>query len=188
VNDDSLQAGCHRCGQLLDLSKLPKVLEHSAAHILNDETLERTGNYCGFCLRPASRCVVKLWKVGGSLQIDFKASTCIFLRDEITLRYSSAAQSSTSSPCSNVPIFCPICNLTVWRYNFENHCRDKHPTRTTLSADTWKASAAEKASLEEVWKGIVKKGKKAAVRKKPAAVKLAISEAHSASLALRYPH
>jgi hypothetical protein len=38
--------------------------------------------------------------------------------------------STASSPCSNVPINCPLCpsgSAAVWKYNLEGHLVDVHP-------------------------------------------------------------
>jgi hypothetical protein len=46
------------------------------------------------------------------------------------MKYHSAMKPTTGSPCTNVPILCPICPQpeTFWKYLFIAHVVDKHLT------------------------------------------------------------
>jgi hypothetical protein len=39
----------------------------------------------------------------------------------------SASNSSGAHPCTNVPIQCILCQDVHWKYNMEQHLRDRHP-------------------------------------------------------------
>ena len=36
-------------------------------------------------------------------------------------------RSTLHAPCTNRPVACSICNLTVWSYSMEQHFEEKHP-------------------------------------------------------------
>ena len=85
---------------------------------------------CGFCGRDGQGCLTQL-KVGpkGGIKI---FSTCPYKYE--ALKYKEARESTTVSPCSNVPIHCPLCPKsvsgepkTIWKYNAVFHIADKHP-------------------------------------------------------------
>jgi len=88
---------CPRCSPTvtLDLAQGQRVLEHIGSHILYDPTvIQSIEPLCGLCLRPAQLCQFYLEKGKGA-----KGNGI-------------AAESTASSPCSNVPIHCPICPQT----------------------------------------------------------------------------
>jgi len=87
---------CPRCSPtqavILDLTQGQRVLEHIGAHILYDPgAIHAKDTLCGLCLRPSPLCQFFLTKGKG------------------TNGNRVAAESTASSPCSNVPIQCPIC-------------------------------------------------------------------------------
>ncbi|KAJ7793160.1 hypothetical protein B0H14DRAFT_2393771, partial [Mycena olivaceomarginata] len=136
----------------LDISHGQRVLEHCGAHLLYDPSINRQHETCGLCMRPAPMCVFYLKKSNGKLQIDWVKSLCMH---KISFQYSVAAASTAASPCSNVPIGCPICGLkrpAVWKYELEAHFRDFHrlsdprsfPQRVAITED-------EKMRLKEIW-------------------------------------
>ena len=52
--------------------------------------------------------------------------------------YAKASKPSDRTPCTNIPLTCPICpqdqhgkQPTFWKYNFINHMSDKHVIRST---------------------------------------------------------
>jgi hypothetical protein len=49
------------------------------------------------------------------------------------LRYGSASTSTTSSSCTNLPIQCPLCRITFWKYNFIHHMSVYHVDRNQIS-------------------------------------------------------
>jgi len=78
-------AKCPRCQPLVlwDPERVQKILEHVAAHILFDKSLNSSLELCGLCLRPTPNCVFYLRKgkgVGSSCQVDLKKSRCPNLR------------------------------------------------------------------------------------------------------------
>ncbi|KAK6997245.1 hypothetical protein R3P38DRAFT_2472931, partial [Favolaschia claudopus] len=74
---------------------------------------------CGFCGRctATSGCTISI--AGGKA-----VSSCA---EAYAFRICDAAKSSTSKPCTNVPIRCTLCNETHWKYNFPRHLEEKHP-------------------------------------------------------------
>ncbi|KZV81561.1 hypothetical protein EXIGLDRAFT_844497 [Exidia glandulosa HHB12029] len=131
--------------------------------------------------RPAGCCVFFLRKAKGTdnLQINYQKSHCAY--GKLTMQYGTAAQSSESSPSSNVPIRCPWCPETqpaVWKYNLLQHARKAHPLRDPAELlNVAKVGATEKELLKKIWtqRHVVKKKRKS--KKKKAA--LTISDAHN---------
>lgn len=169
----------------MDISHGQRVLEHCGAHLLYDPSINRQHETCGLCMRPAPMCVFYLKKSNGKLQIDWVKSSCMH---KISFQYSVAAASTAASPCSNVPIVCPICGLkrpAVWKYELEAHFRDFHrlsdprsfPQRVEITED-------EKMRLKEIWDARQNYPQRRNMKKKRNP--LEISEAHSSRLALRY--
>jgi hypothetical protein len=107
-----------------DISKAHKILEHIAAHILFDNTLDTTKEPCRLCMHPSPLCSFYLQKgkgAGSAPQINKHVSHCPNFIGK--LFYSAAATEHTNSPCTNVPVTCPLCpstSATVWKYNMKN--------------------------------------------------------------------
>ena len=108
----------------LDLDHGQRVLEHIGAHVLFDRSVTCTEEPCGLCLRPAAICQYYLKKgkgAHGSLKIDQeKTRTC---PTKPKLSYGVASVSTQSSPCSNIPIICPLCSKlkpVVWRATLQH--------------------------------------------------------------------
>jgi hypothetical protein len=74
--------------------------------------------------------------------------------------YGIAAESTASSPCSNVPIHCPICPKTdpaIWKYFMKVHFEEKHKTLDlTKYEHLWRLSNFEKSEMKKIW---IKQGK-----------------------------
>lgn len=183
---------CPRCPNVdLPRDSGQKVLAHMGAHILCDSNIDRALQPCGFCLRPSPICSFYLRKTtgGSGLQIDLKASKgCI---NSSRIQYKKASESTASSPCSNVPIQCPLCSSSspaVWKYNFAAHFATSHPnTSPTRYANLYEIPEAEKYGMKSHWKQIktAKLAPSSAKSKKATApVPLKISAAHSSRLAL----
>ncbi|KAH9032123.1 hypothetical protein EDB85DRAFT_1890789 [Lactarius pseudohatsudake] len=166
-----------------DLSKPHKILEHVATHILFDNTLNTTTELCGLCMRPSTLCAFYLRKgkgPGSASQIDERTSRCPNLTGK--LFYLAAATERTNSPCTNVPITCPLCPSTstaVWKYNLKTHLAQMHPsTKDGDYQDLYVISESEKAALKILWD---KQHKISSRRRKHkvASTPLAISEVHT---------
>jgi hypothetical protein len=143
--DESASSPCSLCGSRTQLEKSSpqRVLEHMAAHILYDTTINRHDELCGLCLRPTTMCRIFVRKDRGTTAgygVDLKQSSCINLT---RFNYASAARSSESSPCSNVLVICLLCSKddpAVWVYNLATHFHLRHkvtpdhfPTKFHLS-------------------------------------------------------
>ncbi|KAF6753577.1 hypothetical protein DFP72DRAFT_788377, partial [Ephemerocybe angulata] len=168
------QAGvgsCLKCPESvsLDLSQGQKVLAHAGAHILYDPSVKRADEPCGICLRPAPLCQFFLTKGRGARgrpKVDRERSTCPV---DVSFSYHAAEKSTSGSPCSNVPIACPLCpksSPAVWRYNLQQHFLRLHANASSVSQyqQLWEISELEHAGLLSVWEGrltsVVKRTKK----------------------------
>ncbi|KAF8229468.1 hypothetical protein L208DRAFT_1038151, partial [Tricholoma matsutake] len=131
VEDDGTSS-CPRCSPIvtLDLSQGQRVLKHIGAHILHDPSLTQSTEVCGLCLWPPPFCQFFLTKGKGtnrSLKINKSLSQGCLLK--VKYLYSIAAESSPSSPCSNVPVACPLCSNTaptIWKYFMRAHFQETH--------------------------------------------------------------
>ena len=176
---------CPRCrpSVIWDRKSTHKVLEHIGAHLLFDTSLDTSLELCGLCFRPSPLCIFYLRKgkgAGASQQVDMRKSRCPNLIKGFS--YQSAAMESTSSPCTNVPLICPLCPATsgaIWKYNMPAHLRNSHPSALQASyASMFTISGSERAGLAKIWaKRHAKKRKKKGVAKSKNP--LVISEAHS---------
>ena len=140
----------------LDLSQGQRFLEHISAHILFDPKVDRTSEPCFLCLRPAPLCQFFLTKgkgARGSPKIDQSCSSGCPVK--LTFSYSVAAKSSTSSPCSNVPVHCPICPKlapAVAKYNLKTHFLKAHPNVPVNNHESlWRLSNFENAEMKNIW-------------------------------------
>ncbi|KAF8057382.1 hypothetical protein FPV67DRAFT_1723969 [Lyophyllum atratum] len=136
-DSDTLEIGasdvCPSCSPevTLDVSQPQRVLAHIGAHILNDSSVDRTTEPCGFCLRPSALCRFFLTKgkgAHGSIKIDkTRSQSC---PNMLNFTYAIVSESKPSSPCFNVSISCPLCPKTspaVWQYNWKHHFASAHP-------------------------------------------------------------
>lgn len=126
-------AHCSQCRPPVpwDLMKVQKVLEHNAAHILFDKSLNTSFELCGLCLQPSPSCFFALRNGRGSKssrQVDIRKSCCQNLQ---RFAYASAATETPHSPCTSVPIICPLCPSTlsaIWKYSIQIHFANNHPS------------------------------------------------------------
>ena len=180
---------CAKCGPNVKLnrSNAQRVLEHMGAHILHDTTLNHSHEVCGLCLRPSPMCRLLVKKGRGASagnRVDIDNSTCVNL---IRFNYASAACSSESSPCSNVPIVCPLCppkSPGVWTYSLHAHFRDRHKLVShTQYPMTIHLSQSEKDGMKRIWDARFNVPQPCNLKKKKAV--LVLSEAHTSRSALQ---
>jgi hypothetical protein len=99
-----------------------------ATHILHDPVIKDSHNPCGFCCAPGDACMVHQTKDkghNGSRQIDVNCSQCVN-GNVVKISLKSASTSTTTAPCTNIPIDCPLCpvgSAAVWKYNFVVHLK-----------------------------------------------------------------
>jgi hypothetical protein len=181
---------CEKCGPNVKLnrSNAQRVLEHMGAHILHDATLNHSQEVCGLCLRPSPMCRLFVKKGRGALagnHVDIDNSSCVNL---IRFNYASAACSSESSPCSNVPIICPLCppkSPGVWTYSLHAHFRDRHKLTThTQFPMTVYLSQSEKDGMKRIWDARFNVPQPRNLKKKKVPA-LLLSEAHMSRSALQ---
>jgi len=174
---------CQRCPDVL-VSQMsgPKLLEHMGAHILHNSHIKDTDNPCGLCLNTGSRCVFRLVKRNKVDQIDMTNSQCPNLRK---IQLTSAAKYSKVSPCTNVPLRCPLCpkeSDCIWKYNLRTHILNCHPSATIdLYHGLFTFTDDESILMKGIYLSKPRKSKK--TEKGP--LPLQISEGHSGCLAMR---
>ena len=87
-------------------------------------------------------------------QIDVKKSQCLNLNEK-GFSYGLASISSSSSPCTNVPMCCPCCPESaslVWKYSMVVHYAKHHSQANfTDAASDFVIGQAECASLNAIW-------------------------------------
>ncbi|EIW78062.1 hypothetical protein CONPUDRAFT_92305 [Coniophora puteana RWD-64-598 SS2] len=169
------------------------MIEHVGAHILCDDGLDHTAELCGFCMQPITKsgCVFYLRPTkgsGSSFQVDVTRSSC---PNPVYFSYHSAASSSESAPCTNVPVACPICSPTnklavknpaVWKYSMAAHLRIHHASSQLLPHLIAKYTTPqdEVNNVEKyIWQRRFHKSRKS--RKIYQAPTLAVSDAHRTS-------
>ena len=157
-------------------------------HILHDSALKNVVNPCGFCLAPGSLCSVRLKKGQGrkvGMQIDMQNSRCQH-NNQVRLSLTGFAKSTDSSPCTNIPITCPLCPAAsdaVWKYNLEAHLKIVHPTANTSEYEAlYNVSKSEFVALKNLFNS---KPRWTAKRIRDLG-NINISEAHSSRIAVRY--
>ncbi|KAF8145703.1 hypothetical protein K438DRAFT_1461495, partial [Mycena galopus ATCC 62051] len=178
---------CPKCNPPvpLNISQGQRVLAYCGAHLLFDPSINRQHESCGLCMRPTPMCTFYLRKSNGKFQVDWEKSTCMF---RIHFQYGVAECSSSSSPCSNVPVICALCgpkHPAVWKYNLEAHFRNVHHlTDSRKFPMTIMITDDEKTWMKEIWETRQKYPHPRNLKNKQNP--LEISEAHSSRLALRY--
>jgi hypothetical protein len=186
------QSDCSMCGPSAGLNwkNTQRVLEHMGAHILYDAKLNTSEERCGLCLRPAPMCHIYLKKgrdAQAKYSVDQKKSNCPNL---VRFNYMNAATSSESSPCSNVPVVCPLCptaSPAVWTYSLHAHFRGRHRLTTAAHFPTRvQLSQSERDGMHRVWKARFKQHKSYRSKKKLRNPPLAISQAHRSRLSIMY--
>ncbi|KAF8066505.1 hypothetical protein FPV67DRAFT_1652976 [Lyophyllum atratum] len=184
---------CPRCSPEVpfDTKHPQQTLAHVGAHILHDRKPGLSTEPCGLCLRPSALCRFFLTKskgADGGPKIDTTRSRGC--PNMVNFKYAVAANSTATSPCSNVPVSCPLCPVktspAVWRYNWKAHFESTHPT--VIFADYSSVSDLsnfEKAAMKRVWKDRHKVIVKRVIKKQ--LPHLEVSAAHSSRLALVGP-
>jgi len=99
---------------------------------------------------------------------------------KMTYSYGIAAELTASSPCSNVPIHCPLCpkaNPAIWKYFMKVHFEEKHKNLTLTGYEhLWKLSHFERSEMKKIW---ARRGKVTTKRtKKSKIAPLTISDDH----------
>jgi len=149
---------CPWCSPMitLNLSQGQRVLEHIGVHILYDPVVLQSMPLCGLCLRPAPLCQFFLTKgkgANGNVRIDQKASRGCLMT--LNYSYSIAATSTSSSPCSNVPMCCELCSKSdpaIWRYFMKTHFQEKHPNTPIAKYEhVWTLSNFEMSEMKKIW-------------------------------------
>ena len=182
---------CPRCSPTvpLDLLQGQYMLEHISSHILHDQSLDRTMPLCGLCLHPSPLCQFFL-KKGRGMHASLTVNQAVSKGCLIKLKYSYgvASKSTASSPCSNVPIHCPLCpksDTVTWRYFFKVHFQQKHLNVPFAQYEKiWKLTTFELTEMKWIWANCMKVTIKCT--KKSKLPPLAISEDHCVQIPARY--
>ena len=91
--------------------------QHVGAHIVKGHI--PAGDICGFCGRRDNDCKIKLVR-GAGKGVEVPESNCVYSHK---FNMKSARTPTKSSPCTNIPIRCPLCPTEeyIWKYNFVGH-------------------------------------------------------------------
>lgn len=162
----------------------PRVLEHIGAHILCDQTMTCTEPLCGLCLRPPALCQYYLKKGKGakaSLKIDEQKSRGCLVK--VSYNFKSTSRSTKGSPCSNMPITCPVCpssDPAIWRYFLKDHFRQVHgPELKKKYVSLWELTNFEEMEMKKIWR---KRGTWGIQTASTVTLGLQISDAHRAGV------
>lgn len=131
------------------------MLEHMGSHLLNDQQLKSSQvPLCGLCLRPSPLCQYFLKKGKGANanpKVDEKKSKGCSLKVNFT--YGTAMKSTKNSPCSNVPLVCPLCpsdSPAIWRYSMKRHMKVSHnKDLVDKYRALWEISKFEELAMEK---------------------------------------
>ncbi|KAE9389893.1 hypothetical protein BT96DRAFT_834297, partial [Gymnopus androsaceus JB14] len=73
--------------------------------------------------------------------------------------YAASAKSTQANPCSNIPIWCPVCTQinpnspAIWCYNAEEHFKIRHPNINCMNyTSLWEISNSEHEALAVVYR------------------------------------
>jgi hypothetical protein len=173
---------CQYCPQvILSDMKGAELLRHNGGDILHDPRLKDADNPCGFCLSTDSSCSVRLVKRGKAFRVDnHNLNTNCSLHCAIKIK--SASTSMKSSPCSNVPVHCPLCDKhadAIWKYNLRAHLMKVH---RTPNVDLYKNSFQISEDEHVLMRGIFRTQPR--TRKKKAKCIFRVSEGHSTCVVL----
>ena len=161
----------------------PELLRHMGSHILHDPQFKDADSPCGLCLSTGQLCKIRLVKrAKKGVQIDMVNSHCPNLK-KISL--AKASKFTKQSPCTNVPMQCPLCpkgSDAVWKYNMCAHIRKDHPSANVTNYNNLYTILPEESTL---MRGIYKRPPKLK-NSKTATRGYTISEGHSSRLAMRY--
>ncbi|PPR05743.1 hypothetical protein CVT26_008496 [Gymnopilus dilepis] len=191
IDDDELIA-CPLCTDPMiyfEPGQGQRMLQHIGSHILFDKKVARSDEPCGLCLRSSSICQHFLKKgrgARGKLTFDHERTRTCPVKHSIS--YSVAMESSETSPCSNVPIVCPLCSEkhdpAVWRYNMHAHFSRVHTTVTGSDlkryAHLWELSNFERQEMKTIYDN--RRHVPAKRKRAPKLAPLVISEAHQAQI------
>ncbi|KAJ8087485.1 hypothetical protein PM082_006316 [Marasmius tenuissimus] len=136
MKDDGTR--CSICETFIEPKNRQK---HAAKHVLfskrgvEDPTAKHkvSVNPCGFCAGPSSteKCRVELRKKK-------TVSSC---PQAYNFQYHAASTFKPSSPCTNVPIACPLCKSSAqnhWKYNILDHLEQCHPSWRVQTTDEFR--------------------------------------------------
>ena len=160
----------------------PKLLEHMGAHILHDSRVKDADNPCGLCLNTGSCCIFRLVKRNKVDQVDMANSRCPNLRK---IQLTSAAKYSTSSPCTNVPLRCPLCpkgSDCIWKYNLHAHILNSH---SSANIDLYRNLFSFTQDEFILMKGIYLSKPRRSKKTEKGPLPLRISGGHSSRMAMR---
>ncbi|KAL1758039.1 hypothetical protein FB107DRAFT_288756 [Schizophyllum commune] len=128
---------CMICGRTA--IKEGDIQMHVGAHLLKARAKVRAPYPCGFCGKAG--CSVAI-KGGGEGSADSSCS------QTYNFRILNAKDFSQNRPCTNVPMRCPLsCGELHWKYNFQQHFEERHPSWQTLTTPAFQARI--RISLEE---------------------------------------
>ena len=122
--------------------KADRMRQHMGAHILCEETWEKYATKsvtkpdfpCGLCgVRPSiGQIMIDPREALGcpcgvvGTKANPKPKHQCKLVGDVKYTLGSAGKSSLATPCTNRPIKCTVCSMTVWSYSMAQHFETKH--------------------------------------------------------------
>ncbi|KAF9779439.1 hypothetical protein BJ322DRAFT_1113247 [Thelephora terrestris] len=115
------------CPLCHEVKRLEELRGHIGLHILwrlfgveEDLATKIEDNPCGFC--GGNMCSTRLDTTTGKGKWQVNSNCRLRCR----FKYGAAQKSTNHSPCTNIPIYCPHCSGTIWKYNAVSHIISRH--------------------------------------------------------------
>ncbi|KAH9923817.1 uncharacterized protein B0H18DRAFT_934574 [Fomitopsis serialis] len=131
----STKVTCFICGESETIAQMRNHVGHHLLYELRDvpdpkpHKIEIGTEPCGWCGRDGE-CITQLVKKGNSRILH---SSCEYHHTK--MKYGAASKTNKNTPCTNVPIHCPLCPptsngqpRTIWKYNTFIHLLLEHST------------------------------------------------------------
>ena len=117
---------CKLCNKEVDMKQMRL---HVGKHILENNL----SNVCGFCGTQGYSIGFKK-SSGRVVTATLSAqANCTYI-SKFSLK--AAEKTTKSSPCTNRPVSCPVCNTVVWSYMMGPHYSHVHPEKTLCTSVT----------------------------------------------------
>ena len=129
VLPEESESGKWKCKLCDKKVKEKNMRKHVAGSHIIKEKLE---NVCGFCGLSGCYIGIEVGSGRGKTATRVVSSHCEY-RKKFSLK--SAEKCTKSSPCTNRPVTCPLCNTVHWSYNMVFHMKERH---SDYPSDVWK--------------------------------------------------
>eukprot|EP01084_Bolivina_argentea_P004634 8805_1 len=134
---------CDESDVLIPLNQFPL---HTMKHVVTDQQLRinlpdiapnsnvKTLILCFLCgKKSASGCRLKCIAKPGSKTVFIISTSCMEGKEIHGQFYTRLFNPTKTNPYSNAPVMCPLCCITHWRWNMQQHYAITHPDIDCLS-------------------------------------------------------